>query len=910
MRSTIYTRTVSHSVATIQFKVIDRHGMDSVWKESVMRSKGFVEGLRGWPALLARKLLLGGLALVLAVSAFAKMYEEPRSFSLKDKSQEQVERKILPVIDVERLLAEDKLHGKNTQEPGPLRFAVAADVAFTLENSGTWQTLPDGRLWRLRIQSPAAMNLSLGITRFDMPEGAKLWIYDPEHKHVEGSYTSRHRSHLGSLWTPVLEGNEIVVEVFVPTGISQPVIEIGKVNQGYRSMRKAGLFGQSEGTCENDVICPAGNSWRNQIRAVGVYTVGGTAGCTGTLMNDTAHDFKPYFLSANHCGVDSTNDATVVVYWNFQSATCGTHGPGSLADTQTGSIFRASYAPSDFLLLELSSNPDPSFNVFYAGWDATGVVPPSAVGIHHPSLDVKAISLSNSPLQGADWTATGDGGTLDASGNHWRADWDSGVTEEGSSGSCLFSTTNGRCVGQLHGGPSACGSPIPSATEHDYYGKLSASWTGGGTAATRLKDWLDPLNTGALGLDGDPHITTANGIHYDFQSAGEFVSLRDPDGLEIQTRQAPIATTFNPGADPHDGLATCVSLNTAVATRIGKHRVTYEPNLSGVPDPSGLQLRVDGYLTTLGSNAFDLGDGGRVLKSSAPGGLEFDFPDNNVLFVTPGWWADQSKWYLNVDIIRSAATDGGAPGSLPRAEGIAGAIPADSWLPVLPDGTSMGPMPGPMHDRYVDLYEKFANAWRVTDKTSLFDYAAGTSTETFTMRSWPLENPPCVLPRTKPVPPVSQVVAQEACKPVTGINAHKNCIFDVMVTGNPGFAGTYRLSQRIQTGSTRTTVTDDGNPTQIGESVEFTAIVMPISSTTTGIPTGTIQFTIDGSKVGTPVKLDAKGHAKWETSRLKVGKHRVAASYIPNQDSLFLTSTSVEDFHTVRRCPCGSESED
>jgi hypothetical protein len=33
------------------------------------------------------------------------MYEAPNSFALKDKSQEQVERKILPKIDAERLLS-------------------------------------------------------------------------------------------------------------------------------------------------------------------------------------------------------------------------------------------------------------------------------------------------------------------------------------------------------------------------------------------------------------------------------------------------------------------------------------------------------------------------------------------------------------------------------------------------------------------------------------------------------------------------------------------------------------------------------------------------------------------------------------------------------------------------------------
>ena len=95
---------------------------------------------------------------------------------------------------------------------------------------------------------------------------------------------------------------------------------------------------------------------------------------------------------------------------------------------------------------------------------------------------------------------------------------------------------------------------------------------------------------------GEPHITTINGMHYNFQSVGEFVLLRN-EGMEVQTRQAPIPTTYNPAADPHDELATCVSINTAVAARVAKHRVTYEPNLSGVPDPGGLQLRVDGVRT-------------------------------------------------------------------------------------------------------------------------------------------------------------------------------------------------------------------------------------------------------------------------------------------------------------------------
>jgi hypothetical protein len=76
----------------------------------------------------------------------------------------------------------------------------------------------------------------------------------------------------------------------------------------------------------------------------------------------------------------------------------------------------------------------------------------------------------------------------------------------------------------------------------------------------RYDAYTDAVNGGAAAHEGDPHLITVNGVHYDFQGAGEFIVLRDYDGMEIQTRQSPIATTFNPGADPHDGLATCVSL--------------------------------------------------------------------------------------------------------------------------------------------------------------------------------------------------------------------------------------------------------------------------------------------------------------------------------------------------------------
>jgi len=410
---------------------------------------------------------------------------------------------------------------------------------------------------------------------------------------------------------------------------------------------------------------------------------------------------------------------------------------------------------------------------------------------------------------------------------------------------------------------------------------------------------------GATHLIGDPHITTVDGAHFDFQSAGEFVSLRDRNGDEIQTRQTPVSITFI-GTDGYDGLTTCVSLNTAVAAHVGEHRVTYEPNLDGVPDPSGLQLRIDGALTTLGAQGRDLGNGGRVFQTPTSGNLEIDFPDGKTLFVTPGWWASQGKWYLNVDVTHLGLVSTGGRAS---ERGIAGPIATGSWLPALPNGTSLGPMPGSLQQRYLDLYRRFADPWRVTNKDSLFDYAPGTSTATFTMKEWPPQKSPCVVPNTKPVEPGSAEVAAAVCRRVTDPKMRADCTFDVIATGNLGVAKTYLAGERTLADATTLSLAQDSEKSQAGEWVTFTAYVAANSADVKGYPSGTVQFAVDGANVGEPVIVDAKGRATWQTSQLKVGSHRLTASYLPGSDTLLLPSASVEKIHIVRRCPCADEHE-
>jgi len=302
-----------------------------------------------------------------------------------------------------------------------------------------------------------------------------------------------------------------------------------------------------------------------------------------------------------------------------------------------------------------------------------------------------------------------------------------------------------------------------------------------------LLSWCgQPPDSNAAGR-GDPHITTYNAVDYDFQSGGEFTYLHGFDGLEIQARQTPVPSAGPPPANPHTGLTSCVSVNTAVAARMGKHRVTYQsPMRASANDPP--ILRIDGERRDIGPRGIKLGTAGRIALHDSGDGLQMIFADGTLLDVTRNWWPDQSLWYMNVDVRNTTAR-----------EGVLGAIAPNEWLPNLSDGSSLGLMPASLLQRYYDLNYKFADSWRVRDWTSLFDYDSGQSTKDFTFPDWPPEKPECkVAPgsSSQPSEPIDEKTATQICSKIEDKSIRLQCIFDVSVTGDKGFARAYLASDR------------------------------------------------------------------------------------------------------------------
>ncbi len=422
----------------------------------------------------------------------------PKSFEYLKTGDElsEVKYALMPFIDIEALKAEDL--EIDQLKDRPWRFGQVHQVSLNPNNSGVWDVLGDGtRIWRLGINCEDALSINILFDMYKLPAGAQLFVYSADRKEILGAFTDFNNQEDNLFPVSFIFSDNVIVEYNEPKGVEfEGKLSISEVTHGYRTLADYVKAFGGAGSCNVNVACPSAAGMENQIRSVAMLaTTNGVSNgfCIGALINNTANDGKPYFLSADHC---YSTPGSVFYIFNWQSATCSNPGSSPSYQSISGATQRARNSTSDFWLVELNTTPPESYNPYYSGWNRTtaSTMSEKIWGIHHPSGDIKKISWSNTGL-----TTTAYGGGAGTS--HWRIVWsDATTTEGGSSGSPLFDNS-GRIVGQLHGGAASC----TNLTGADYYGRLNVSWTGGGTNATRLSNWLDPTNTGVVVIDGyDP----------------------------------------------------------------------------------------------------------------------------------------------------------------------------------------------------------------------------------------------------------------------------------------------------------------------------------------------------------------------------------------------------------------------
>ena len=525
-------------------------------------------------------------------TAKAQMSYGGEPYSFKNTISQMVPTIEIEALDAEALFAQD---AANPGKDHPMRIGVTKEVNYSMENSGRMDMLPDGgRVWRIAFHMEDATFTSMNFSKFNIPDGAELYLYTPDREYVIGKFINKNQMEDGTFYPQEMPGEDIVVEYYEPANVAfNGELVINQISQGYYDFFhiKAieGQIGNAEGTCHPNAICYDA-SWHAQINSVVCYTM--TSGgyvymCSGAMVNNTRNDNTQYLLSANHC----YESGTWKFYFGYQASTCsGSNGP--ILKTATGYELKAKddgNSSSDFMLVKITGTINPSYDVYLAGWNCTNANPTnptSCAAIHHPGGDIKKFSIPQTLRNGAQ--------VYSNMGKFWITTWAlaTGTTEQGSSGSPLFNKDK-LIVGQLYSGSSSCTAYDQyhvGPSGEDFYGKLSNSWENGNNSsnAKKLKPWLDPANTGNTTLPGRWMNGAPSGIQANESAANLNVYPNPTTGMVT------ISGSFNAGDgvcnvyDMMGNLVTSKSVNLNTETTLNFSNLTSGMYMLEISDNSNV----------------------------------------------------------------------------------------------------------------------------------------------------------------------------------------------------------------------------------------------------------------------------------------------------------------------------------
>lgn len=458
----------------------------------------------------------------------------------------------LPDFDLNSMVQEDKILERSS-EPSPYRFGKGFDTDIGVDLKEDGKEGENGRTWSMEFYSKGALSINFVIGDLNLGKGAELYLINESRTMTYGPVTNESNMKEGVFLTDLIQGERVTMYVHEPIEIEDSSkFTIKRVVHAYRGLGLGEMSGGNPGaseSCNNDLACFSSWLTTGYSEALVLLSNGNTH-CSGCLLMSTDSGFRPFFLSAFHCidtnknGSLSSGEISNAQNWMFKfgyrKVNC-TSSTNFNWNSFNGATFRAGWDESDFVLMELLNYAPLNYGTLkYSGWDRRTNTPTSGASIHHPAGDFTKISIENDPFGVSSW-----GGY----NNMWLVNFDDGVVQHGSSGAPIFNQ-NKRVVGQLKGNNfynpfyTYCSQPRAE------YGRFHLSWSGGGTNSTRLKNWLDPCNTGAqtTNTTDSPHISQ----HSTVPCTGRSFTVFDlPSGSTINwTSSSNLTRTSPQGSNP------------------------------------------------------------------------------------------------------------------------------------------------------------------------------------------------------------------------------------------------------------------------------------------------------------------------------------------------------------------------
>lgn len=317
---------------------------------------------------------------------------------------------------------------------------------------------PDGsQLVVLIIKSSGASGIGVHFRNFALADGEEVYVYGAATDSIVfGPFTDKGPWGSGEFWSGTVDGDTVVIEFYERNGEDGQGFEISEVSHILAALDWRLPPNEPEVlNCEVDASCFAGSE-KNAVGRI-VFNDNGVFLCTGTLLNNSAQDETPYFLTANHCVNRQAVAQTVEVYWFYQTTSCNSGVLRNWVHSPPGANLLATQGSNDFSLLRLQNNAPGG--TFFSGW--TSVVQPAGSNVfalHHP--DGFFPPNVNSYLRRSTGNIINTNENCLNLVNGYEVDWTAGSAEPGSSGSGLWNS-NTYLIGVLSCGPAppTCNNP-------------------------------------------------------------------------------------------------------------------------------------------------------------------------------------------------------------------------------------------------------------------------------------------------------------------------------------------------------------------------------------------------------------------------------------------------------------------